>query len=220
MRDHRYARLVLVWVALYLCGNAQQRHLAEYQARVEFGSPAAASVSVSVRTSAAGGSGRLLLAPQADQTIEGITVTDEGGRPVAAEARWEDGVVRIEGIVPEAFSVRYRVTASRTLHRIPLPAPSVAALPQQRPVSIAVVLPRGHVAVANSFPGLQWRDAEHGSAQLAAVPSVIVLRVAPREAVTPADRLLTPETLSTTAMLALLLLGSIFWIARNRRRAG
>jgi hypothetical protein len=199
--------------------NLATANLADYQAVVEFVAPDTATVSAAIRVEGVGARTpvRLFLVRQAGQAIDAISITDLEDHPLVTGVHEQGDTTVIDGIQAAILRVRYRVASHDRLHRVPLPAPNVPPLPQLRPVLINIALPGGHVAIGHGFPAFEWRDPAHGSVRLAAVPSVVVIEIRPGDAVTLADRLVTPDALSTSAMFALLLLGSVFWIVRNRR---
>lgn len=215
----RTRRLAMLWLALATAGAAQTTaaRLTTYNARVEFHNSSTAEVAIVLKLSGAPRQAlSLLMLRYPEQSIEALKITDEHGQELFAsmEEQLQALVLRTSPSAQEVHLV-YSVKTEGTLRRIPLAVPNLSPSPQLRAGHISVNLPADNIAVGSGFPALAWHGTT-GTADVAAIPSAVLVDFAPERGVTFVDRLTTPETLSTSAMAALLLIGTGFWIARQR----
>lgn len=121
---------------------------------------------------------------------------------------------------PHVLAVHYRCVATGgRLERIPLLVPSAQTPPGGRAVLIEVRLPPPWTPLEDSFPPLDWRDMDHGTAQPSNVPAFVRVAYRTEGPQTFGDRLRSPRFLNDVFIAVLLAAGTLIWIARQRRRS-
>jgi hypothetical protein len=219
MRAHSWVLMFALTAAS--AAQTPPERLAVYDVRAELRDATTAEIAITLRLDGqAPPNLRLLLVRYPEQKIIGFAIRDAQGQPIAATMDEQAQTIAIRDIragAGQEVHLIYMVTDGERLRRIPLAVPSIVPAPatQQRAVRITVVLPPGFVAVGSGFPALAWQGPV-GSTELAAIPSAVLINARPQDGVTLADRWLTRETLSTSAMVVLLLIGTGLWVARNR----
>jgi hypothetical protein len=215
---------VLALGALACQAQTKDVYLEDYHALVVVKDDRDATVATTVGLKPAAPPSELWVARYADQQVTQVTARCESGAisytsddlPGAIALHLSQGDPACRGA---AVHLEYSIHSLDRMTRIPLLVVNARPQPQQRPVFIEVTLPPGMIAIGEGFPALVWRDETHGEARLAAAPSVVVVDTRMAGSVSWLNRLMTPAALSTAAMLALLLTGSVVWYAQAHSAA-